>query len=96
MNGSADIIADVRSAKVLRLLRLGHHFKRLEFCDISLSYLLFTIVGLWSFFKVSYFVGQIWCTSSVRIGIGKDNEMKTKYELERIEEKVIVVCSKIS
>jgi len=84
-------MADVRSVLVRRLLRLGHHFKqRLRFCDITLSSPLFTEINVWSSSKVDYFVGQIWCTSE-RISIGKDNEMITTYEQERMEEKATVV-----
>lgn len=83
---------DVQSFSVLRLLRLGHHFKQqLPFCDILLSCLLFTEADVWSFCKFDYFVGQIWCTSSERVSIGTDNEMITTYEQERMVEKAIVV-----
>jgi hypothetical protein len=51
---------------------------------------------VWSFCNFDYFVGQIWRTSSERISIGNDNEMITTYEQERMEEKAIVVCFKIS
>jgi len=85
-------MTDVRSVLVLRLLSLCHHFKqRLSFCDLSLSCLLFTEEEVWSFCKLDYFVDQIWCTSAERISIGKDNDMITTYEQERMEEKVIVV-----
>jgi hypothetical protein len=57
--------------------------------------MLSTELGLWSFLKVGYFVGQIWYITSEHISIGKDNEMITTYELERMEEKEIMVCFKI-